>query len=98
MHKGLAELRWDKENSLCWGVQGIFMGSKKTGDPDIDRLAGYSLCNISLAYPSVKTMDRQNKPYQVELKVTNLFDTEYQNRLYFPAPGRWVTGSIKYRF
>lgn len=98
MHKGLAELRWDKENSLCWGVQGIFMGSKKTGDPDVDRLAGYSIFNVNLAYPSFKTMDRQNKPYQLELKVTNLFDKEYQNRLYYPAPGRWVTGSIKYRF
>ena len=98
MHKGLAELRWDKEDSLCWGIQGVFMGSKKTGDADIDRIPGYAIANLVLSYPSFKTLDKQGKPYQVELKVTNLFDKEYQNRLYYPAPGRWVTGSLKYRF
>jgi len=98
MHKGLAEIRWDKKDSLCWGVQGVFLGSKKTGDKDIKRIPGYGIVNLVLAYPSFGNNEDSKCPWNAEVKVTNLFDKKYQNRLYFPAPGRWIMGSVRYRF
>lgn len=98
MHKGVVDFRWEKQNSLCWAVQGIFVGSKKTGDPDIEKIPGYGIVNVMLAYPSFSRNADSNSPWNLELKVTNLFDQEYQNRLYFPAPGRWIIGQINYRF
>lgn len=97
-HKASASLRWSRENSLCWAVEGIAMGSKKTGDPNADYLPGYGIVNAMAAYPSFLQGNKKDSSWNLELKITNLFDKKYQDRLYFPAPGRWTTGSINYRF
>lgn len=97
-NKFLADVRWEKEKSLCWAIQGVAVSDRKTGDDEIDTLPGYGIVNLLVAYPSFGTKSDSKIPWNVEVKVTNLFDKEYQNRLYYPCPGRWVTGSIKYRF
>ncbi|MFP4497085.1 MAG: TonB-dependent receptor plug domain-containing protein [Vulcanimicrobiota bacterium] len=95
-HKGVLGLTYHKEGNLCWSAQGVFIGQKKTGDKTISTIPGYALANVRLAYPSFGDMENRN--WYFETTITNLFDADYQNRLYFPAPGRTITGSIKYRF
>ncbi len=97
-HKYIAQLEWEKEKSLCWAVQGIFYSNRKTGDPDIPRIPGYGIVNVRLAYPNLTGQPVEGFPLGIELKVDNILNKEYQNRLYYPAPGRWITGTVTYRF